>query len=191
MLKQLAGCVREYKRPTILTLIFIVGEAVIETIIPFITANLVNRIKAGASIKSVMEVGLLLIIMAAISLVCGGLAGFTCAKASTGFAKNLRSDLFHRIQTYSFENIDKFSSSSLVTRMTTDVTNVQMAFMMLIRIAIRSPLLLIFSTVMAFVMGGKLAFVFVVVIPILAFGLLAIGKKPCLPSAVCLRNMTG
>ncbi len=177
MLKQLAGCVREYKRPTILTLIFIVGEAVIETIIPFITANLVNRIKAGASIESVMEVGLLLIIMAAISLVCGGLAGFTCAKASTGFAKNLRSDLFHRIQTYSFENIDKFSSSSLVTRMTTDVTNVQMAFMMLIRIAIRSPLLLIFSTVMAFVMGGKLAFVFVVVIPILAFGLLAIGKK--------------
>lgn len=101
MLKQLAGCVREYKRPTILTLIFIVGEAVIETIIPFITANLVNRIKAGASIESVMEVGLLLIIMAAISLVCGGLAGFTCAKASTGFAKNLRSDLFHRIQTYS------------------------------------------------------------------------------------------
>ncbi len=177
MLKQLAGCVREYKRPTILTLIFIVGEAVIETIIPFITANLVNRIKAGASIESVMEVGLLLIIMAAISLVCGGLAGFTCAKASTGFAKNLRSDLFHRIQTYSFENIDKFSSSSLVTRMTTDVTNVQMAFMMLIRIAIRSPLLLIFSTVMAFVMGGKLAFVFVVVIPILAIGLLAIGKK--------------
>lgn len=177
MLKQLAGCVREYKRPTILTLIFIVGEAVIETIIPFITANLVNRIKAGASIESVMEVGLLLIIMAAISLVCGGLAGFTCAKASTGFAKNLRSDLFHRIQTYSFENIDKFSSSSLVTRMTTDVTNVQMAFMMLIRIAIRSPLLLIFSTVMAFVMGGKLAFVFVVVIPILTFGLLAIGKK--------------
>ncbi len=177
MLKQLAGCVREYKRPTILTLIFIVGEAVIETIIPFITANLVNRIKAGASIESVMEVGLLLIIMAAISLVCGGLAGFTCAKASTGFAKNLRSDLFHRIQTYSFENIDKFSSSSLVTRMTTDVTNVQMAFMMLIRIAIRSPLLLIFSTVMAFIMGGKLAFVFVVVIPILAIGLLAIGKK--------------
>lgn len=177
MLKQLAGCVREYKRPTILTLIFIVGEAVIETIIPFITANLVNQIKAGASIESVMEVGLLLIIMAAISLVCGGLAGFTCAKASTGFAKNLRSDLFHRIQTYSFENIDKFSSSSLVTRMTTDVTNVQMAFMMLIRIAIRSPLLLIFSTVMAFVMGGKLAFVFVVVIPILALGLLAIGKK--------------
>lgn len=177
MLKQLAGCVREYKRPTILTLIFIVGEAVIETIIPFITANLVNRIKAGASIESVMEVGLLLIIMAAISLVCGGLAGFTCAKASTGFAKNLRSDLLHRIQTYSFENIDKFSSSSLVTRMTTDVTNVQMAFMMLIRIAIRSPLLLIFSTVMAFVMGGKLAFVFVVVIPILAFGLLAIGKE--------------
>ncbi len=177
MLKQLAGCVREYKRPTILTLIFIVGEAVIETIIPFITANLVNRIKAGASIESVMEVGLLLIIMAAISLVCGGLAGFTCAKASTGFAKNLRSDLFHRIQTYSFENIDKFSSSSLVTRMTTDVTNVQMAFMMLIRTAIRSPLLLVFSTVMAFVMGGKLAFVFVVVIPILAIGLLAIGKK--------------
>lgn len=177
MLKQLAGCVREYKRPTILTLIFIVGEAVIETIIPFITANLVNRIKAGASMEDVMEVGLLLIIMAAVSLLCGGLAGFTCAKASTGFAKNLRSDLFQRIQTYSFENIDKFSSSSLVTRMTTDVTNVQMAFMMLIRIAIRSPLLLIFSTVMAFVMGGKLAIVFVIVIPVLGFGLYLISQK--------------
>lgn len=177
MLKQLAGCVREYKRPTILTLIFIVGEAVIETIIPFITAGLVNRIKAGAGIGDVMKSGMFLIVLAVISLFCGGLAGFTCAKASTGFAKNLRHDLFCRIQTYSFENIDKFSSSSLVTRLTTDVTNVQMAFMMLIRIAIRSPMLLIFSTVMAFVMGGKLAIIFTIVIPLLGFGLFMITQK--------------
>ena len=177
MLKQLAGCVREYKKPTILTLIFIVGEAVIETIIPFITAGLVNRIKAGAAIGDVMKSGIFLIVLAVISLFCGGLAGFTSARAATGFAKNLRHDLFCRIQTYSFENIDKFSSSSLVTRLTTDVTNVQMAYMMLIRIAIRSPMLLIFSTIMAFVMGGKLAIIFTIVIPVLGLGLFMITQK--------------
>ena len=177
MLKQLAGCVREYKRPTILTLIFIVGEAVIETIIPFITANLVNRIKAGASIESVMEVGLLLIIMAAISLVCGGLAGFTCAKASTGFAKNLRSDLFHRIQTYSFENIDKFSSSSLVTRMTTDVTVIQNMVSAGFRPITRGPSLLIMGIGLSFYMNPRLAFVFLVCTPLLGFILSLIVRR--------------
>ncbi len=177
MLKRLSQCVREYKKPAVLTLILIVGEAIIETIIPFITANLVNRIEGGIDMKYIIKIGLLLIAMAFLSLACGGLAGFTCAKASAGFAKNLRSDIFGKIQTFTFGNIDKFSSSSLVTRMTTDVNNVQMSFMMLIRIAVRSPLMLIFSVVMAFIMGGKLACTFVIIIPVLGLGLYAVSKK--------------
>ena len=177
MLKRLSGCVREYKKPTILTLLFIIGEAIIETFIPFITADMVNAIKAGASVKEVLSTGALLIVLAVASLACGGFAGFTCARASAGFAKNVRHDLFQSIQLFPFENIDRFSSSSLVTRLTTDVTNVQMAYMMIIRIAIRSPLMLIFSAVMAFIMGGKLAMAFVIVIPVLVFGLILIGKK--------------
>ena len=177
MIRRLMKSVREYKRPTVLTLIFIFGEAVIETFIPFITANLVNRIKAGADMSYILETGGVLALMACASLACGGLAGFTCAKASAGFAKNLRGDIFRRVQTYTFENIDKFSSSSLVTRMTTDVANAQMSYMMVIRTAIRSPLMLIFSVVMAYVMGGALATAFVVVIPVLAFGLLLISRK--------------
>ena len=177
MLKRLAKCVREFKKPTILTLIFIIGEAVIECIIPFVTTQMVNRIQAGAGISEILKIGGVLILLAVLSLCCGGLAGFTCAKASSGFAKNLRSDLFEKVQTYSFANIDKFSSSSLVTRLTTDVTNVQMAFMMIIRIAIRAPLMFIFSIIMAYIMGGALATSFVVIIPILAVGLYLISRK--------------
>lgn len=177
MLKRLAKCVREFKKPTILTLIFIVCEAVIECIIPFVTTNMVNRIQAGAGISEILKIGGILIILAVLSLCCGGAAGFTCAKASSGFAKNLRSDLFDKVQTYSFANIDKFSSSSLVTRLTTDVTNVQMAFMMIIRIAIRAPLMFIFSVIMAYVMGGALATSFVILIPILAVGLYIVSRK--------------
>ena len=177
MLKKLAACVREYKTPAILTLIFIVGEAVIETFIPFITADMVNEIKYGAEMSEIIGIGIKLIIMACLSLCCGGLAAFTCSKASAGFAKNLRHDMFERIQDYSFGNIDKFSSSSLVTRMTTDVSNVQMSFMMIIRTAIRSPLMFIFSIIMAYYMGGALATSFVVVVPILIFGLLFVAKK--------------
>ncbi len=177
MFKRLLRCVREFKKPTILTLIFIVGESIIETLIPFITANLVNRIKAGAALPEVIRLGVLLAIMACLSLACGGIAGFCCARASAGFAKNLRHDLYAKVGDFSFENIDKFSTSSLVTRMTTDVQNVQMSYMMLIRTAIRSPLMLIFSVIMSFVMGGTLAMTFVVIIPVLAFGLLMVGKK--------------
>ncbi len=177
MIKRLAGCIREYKRPTIYTLIFIVGEAIMETIIPFITAQLVNDIKAGTNMNELLKTGLILTIIACVSLLCGGLAGFTCSKASAGFARNLRSDMFRRVQTYSFENIDKFSSASLVTRMTTDVANVQMSYMMIIRTAVRAPLMLIFSVVMTYIMGGALASAFVVVIPVLAVGLWIIGKK--------------
>ncbi|MBE5814978.1 MAG: ABC transporter ATP-binding protein [Clostridiales bacterium] len=177
MVKRLIGCVREFKTPTILTLIFIVCEVIIETFIPFITANLVNQIKAGVALSQLLKVGILIVGLACLSLCCGGIAGFTCAKASAGFARNVRHDVFHKVQSYSFENIDKFSSSSLVTRMTTDVGNVQMAFMMLIRIAVRSPLMLIFSVIMAFRMGGMMAMSFVVIVPVLTLGLFMISRK--------------
>ena len=177
MLKRLLRCVREFKKPTVLTLIFIVGESIIETLIPFITANLVNQIKAGAALTEVIKIGAVLALMACLSLACGGIAGFCCARAAAGFGKNVRHDLYQRIGDFSFENIDKFSSSSLVTRMTTDVQNVQMSYMMLIRTAIRAPLMLIFSVVMSFIMGGMLAMTFVVIIPVLAFGLMMVGKK--------------
>ncbi|MBQ7835817.1 MAG: ABC transporter ATP-binding protein [Clostridia bacterium] len=176
MIRKLAKSIREYKLPSILTLIFIIGEVIIECLIPFMTADLVNRIKGGDDIGSVVRTGLILIAMAILSLCCGGIAGFTCAKASAGFAKNLRHDVFSRIQTYSFTNIDKFSSSSLVTRLTTDISNTQMAYMMIIRTAVRSPFMFIFAVIMAFMMGGSLAMTFVIVIPVLVFGLLLISR---------------
>ncbi|MBE6635824.1 MAG: ABC transporter ATP-binding protein [Ruminococcaceae bacterium] len=176
MVKRLFACVREYKKVAILTVLFMIGEAAIETTIPFITAELVNKLRVGAEMSDVIKTGILLIVLAACSLACGGLAGVTSAKASSGFGKNLRGEIFDKIQTYSFENIDKFSSSSLVTRVTLDVHHVQMAFMMMIRTAIRSPLMLIFSVIMAAVMGGKLALTFVVVIPVLTFGLLMVAR---------------
>lgn len=177
MLKKLLSCVREYKKPTVITLILMVCEAVIETLIPFITANLVNNIKSGVDMALIVRTGVVLVAMAIVSLCCGGVASFTAAKASVGFAKNIRSDIFGKIQSYSFENIDKFSASSLVTRMTTDVANVQMSYMMIIRTAVRSPLMLVFSVVMAYVMGGFLATAFVIVIPVLAFGLYLVSRK--------------
>jgi len=177
MIKRILKCVREYKTATFLTLLFIVLEAVIEALIPFITANLVDNIKAGIEMTEVLKTGLLLTAMACASLCCGGIAGFTCAKASAGFAKNVRHDIFSKIQTYSFENIDKFSSSSLVTRLTTDITNIQMSYMMIIRIAVRAPLMLIFCIIMASIMGGKLALTFVVIVPVLSFGLFGVARK--------------
>ena len=177
MIKKLAKCIREYKLPTVLTLIFIICEVIIEIFIPFMTANLITKIQLGRPIIEIVKIGIILICMAAASLTCGGIAGVTCAKASAGFSKNLRHDIFEKIQTYSFENIDKFSSTSLVTRLTTDVTNVQMSYMMIIRIAVRAPLMLIFSILMAIYMGGFLAITFVVIVPILAFGLFMIAKK--------------
>ncbi len=177
MYKRLLACVREYKRPTILTLIFMAGESLIECCIPFITANLVNRIEAGAELIEVIKSGGMLVLMALLSLTCGGLAAFTCARASTGFAKNVRHDVFHNLQTFSFSNIDKFSTSSLVTRLTTDINNVQMAYMMVIRTAVRAPMVLLFSVIMAYIMGGALATSFVVIIPFLVTGLLLVSRK--------------
>ncbi len=179
MFKKIIGSVREFKLPTVLTLIFIVGEAIIETFIPFLTADLVNRFTASGELDMpvLLKTGTLLILMAMLSLACGAIAGFTCAKASAGLARNLRGDIFRKIQTFSFGNIDKFSSASLVTRLTTDVANVQMSYMMIIRTAIRSPLMLIFSIAMAYYMGGLLATAFVVVIPVLALGLYFVSRK--------------
>ncbi len=177
MIKRLAGSIREYKLPTILTFIFIVGEVIIEVFIPFITASLVNNIKAGIQMTEIVKTGGFLVLMAFVSLACGAIAARACAKASAGFAKNLRHDIFRKVQTFAFENIDKFSSSSLVTRMTTDINNIQMSYMMLIRTAIRSPLMLLFSIIMAYIMGGALASTFVVVVPVLAFGLFLVARK--------------
>lgn len=184
-MKRVFGSLREYKWPSILTLLLMVVEAFIETQIPTITANLVNTIEgfeglAGTASQEVMsgviKTGIQLIAMAAVSLICGGLGGYACSKASAGLAKNLRRDIYERVQTFSFENIDKFSSSSLITRLTTDITNVQMAYMMIIRTVVRSPMMMVFSIVMAYRLGGRLSLFFVVIVPVLVLGLAMIGK---------------
>ncbi len=171
MYKELMKSIREYKKPSILSPIFVTIEVLMECIIPFYVAELVNQIKDGCSIDVIVKYGCILVVMAGISLAGGVLAGSAAATASSGFARNLRKDIFYRIQNYSFENIDKFSTPSLVTRMTTDITNVQMAYMMIIRVAVRCPLMLVFSFVMAFVMGGRMASIFLIVAPILGVGL--------------------
>ncbi len=177
MIRKLLRSVREFKTPAIITFLFMIGEAVIECIIPFITANLMNQIKEGIELSKLLATGGILAVMAIISLSFGGAAGYTSAKAASGFSRNLRNDLFDKIQTFSFDNVDRFSSSSLVTRLTTDVVNVQMSFMMLIRTAIRSPLMFIFSIIMAYIMGGKLAMVFVIAVPIIVTGLFIVSRK--------------
>ncbi|MBE6790897.1 MAG: ABC transporter ATP-binding protein [Ruminococcaceae bacterium] len=175
MLKHLFRCIRGYKLQTVLTPVLMIGEVVCECIIPVITARLINSINAGCEMNEILKYGLMLVLMAFTSLAFGVLAGKTAATASAGFAKNLRHDIFYKIQDFSFLNIDRFSTSSLVTRLTTDITNVQMAFMMIIRTAVRAPLMLIFATVMASVVGKKLSLIFVFIAPALAIGLLTIG----------------
>ncbi len=177
MIKTLAKSIREYKKPSILAPVLVTGEVIMECIIPFIIANLVNEIQMGIDMPTLLGYAAVLIVMAGLSLAFGALAGKACSTASCGFARNLRKDMFYKIQGYSFENIDKFSVSSLVTRLTTDITNVQMAYMMIIRTAVRSPLMLIFSFVMGFVMGGKMALIFLVTIPVLGIGLFFVTKK--------------
>ncbi|MBD5105060.1 MAG: ABC transporter ATP-binding protein [Ruminococcaceae bacterium] len=177
MIKTLLKSVREYKSSSILTPIFVSIEVIMECLIPFVIAELINEIQAGCEFKVIAGYGGVLVVMALVSLTFGALAGKTCATASCGFAKNLRKDIFYKVQGFSFENIDRFSTSSLVTRLTTDVTNVQMAFMMMIRMAVRCPFMLIFSFTMAFIMGGKMAWIFVVLLPLMGFGLFLIIKK--------------
>ena len=176
MLKELSKSIREFKAASVKAPVFVSLEVVLECIIPFIIAQLVNEIKAGCGLGVIAGYGAVLIVMAGLSLACGAAAGAYAATASCGFARNLRKDMYYQIQTYSFENIDKFSTSSLVTRLTTDITNVQQAYMMIVRIAIRCPLMLVFSLVMAFIMGGKMAVIFALVVPVLGAGLFAIAR---------------
>lgn len=171
MVKTLSNSIREYKKDSIMSVIYIIFEVIMECIIPFILANLVNGIRSNIPIGDLFKQGLILVVMAMLSLAFGILAGKKSAVASAGFARNLRKDIFQKVQGFSFENIDSFSNSSLLTRLTTDVTNVQNAYMMTIRMAIRSPFMFVFSFVMSFIMGGKLAFIFVIVVPILLIGL--------------------
>ena len=174
VMRRLMGSIGEYRAASLVTPLLVLGEVVFEVLIPFRIADLVNVIKAGADLSQVLSAGGVLALMALASLAFGAAAGFTCARAACGFAKNLRRDMFHNIQTFSFTTIDRFSTSSLVTRLTTDANNVQMAYMMLIRTAVRSPFILVASFVCAWIMGGWLAIVFVVLLPLLALGLFAI-----------------
>ena len=176
MIPKLLRSLRQYKKDTILGLVFIIGEVILEVLIPFITSPMVNSIEAGANMNDILKSGVFIALAAVASLACGAFAGKFSARASAGFAGNLRADIFNRVQKFSFGNIDKFSTSSLVTRMTTDITTVQNAFMMAIRIAVRAPLMFAFAIVMAYLLGGSLATTFVIVVPVMAVGLLIIGK---------------
>lgn len=177
IVRVLLKSVREYKKDSILTPLFVAVEALMECIIPMMVANLVNQMQSGCDLSVILRYGGILIVLACLSLLFGALAGITAANASAGFGKNLRKDLFESVQNFSFENIDRFSASSLVTRMTTDVTNVQMAYMMILRTVVRAPLMLIFSVVMGFIMGGRLALIFLFTIPVLGIGLGIVIKK--------------
>ncbi|HIT01472.1 MAG TPA: ABC transporter ATP-binding protein [Candidatus Enterenecus merdae] len=171
MLKTLLKSIGEYRKVTILTPVLVIGEVIMECLIPFVLAGLVDEIQAGCGLDVILRYGGLLIVMAGVALLLGWAAGITCATASTGFSRNLRRDMFYAIQDYSFANIDKFSTSSLVTRLTTDVTNVQMAFMMVIRTAVRCPLMVVFAFTLSYIMGGPMAFIFLFTIPVLTIGL--------------------
>ena len=177
IMRRLMGSIRQYRGAALATPLLVLGEVVFEVLIPLYTADLIDAIKAGADLTEIVTTGGVLALMALVSLAFGAAAGLTCAKASVGFAKNLRKDMFYNIQTFSFAVIDRFSSSSLVTRLTTDVMNVQMAYMMLIRTAIRSPFMLVLAFAAAYSMAGWLALVFVVIIPVLAVALFTVIRK--------------
>ena len=177
MIKKLASYVKEYKKSAIATPIFVILEVVMEVIIPLLMARIIDIGIQNNDIHYILEMGILLIISAILSLTFGMLSGRFAAKASAGYAKNLRKAMFHKIQDYSFENIDKFSTSSLVTRMTTDVTNVQMAFQMIIRILVRGPMLMIFALLMVSSISAKLSLIFLIAIPILGAILFLIATK--------------
>lgn len=171
MIKRLSKCVREYKKPAILTPIFVSLEVITEVIIPLLMVDLIDKGIDAGDMNEIVKIGSGLIILAILSLIFGVLSGMFAAKASTGFACNLRHDMYHNVQNFSFKNIDKFSTSSIITRLTTDVTNVQNAFQMITRIAVRCPLMLIFSLIMAFKINKEVSLVFLCTIPVLAIGL--------------------
>jgi ATP-binding cassette subfamily B protein len=174
MIKKFAACVAEYKKDTILSPVFVTCEVIMEVIIPFLMAKLIdNGINVG-NMSVVWKLGIVLIVCALVSLIFGALAGRSAAIASSGFAKNLRKKMYYGVQDFSFSNVDKFSTASLITRLTTDITNVQNAFQMIIRIAVRSPVMLIFALIMAFAINPKLALIFLAIIPFLGGGLIFI-----------------
>ena len=177
MIKKLAKYIIDCKKDTILTPIFVIFEVIMEVVIPYLMAKIIDVGIQNSDVKYILEIGIFLIVSAILSLTFGMLSGRFAAKASAGYAKNLRKAMFDKIQTYAFENIDKFSTSSLITRLTTDVTNVQNAFQMIIRILVRAPIMLIFALVMTFTISAKLGCIFLVAIPILGFLLIFIAKK--------------
>ena len=177
MIKRLAKSIREYKLTSILTPLFVAGEVILEVIIPLLMADLIDDGIYGGEMNMVFKLGLELVLCAILSLIFGTLSGICAAKASSGFAKNLRKDLYYKVQDFSFSNIDKFSTSSLVTRLTTDVSNVQMAYQMLIRIAVRTPLMFIISLCFAISISAKLSIVFLIIVPIIVVGLFIISTK--------------
>ncbi len=177
MVKTLMKSVREYKKDSLITPVLVIGEVVMETLIPVLMANLIDYGIDGGNMNYVVKMGLVLLLSAFASLFFGVAAGKTAAVASTGFAKNLRKDMYYNVQNFSFSNIDKFSTASIVTRLTTDVTNVQNAYQMIIRIVVRAPMMLIFSLLMSFRIDARLSLIFVVALPILAVGLFVIIRK--------------
>ncbi len=177
MIKKLAQYIKQYKKDSILTPIFVIFEVIMEVLIPYLMARIIDVGIQNSDLNYIFKIGAILVVSAILSLTFGMLSGRYAAKASAGFAKNLRQGMFYNIQNYSFTNIDKFSTSSLVTRLTTDVTNVQMAFQMIIRILVRAPIMLIFALTMAFSINSKLAWIFVVTMPILAVVLFYIAIK--------------
>ena len=177
MIKKLMASIREYKKESLLTPLFVTLEVILEVLISFFMAGIIDIGLANADMPYTIRMGIILVVAAALSLICGALSGKYASIASSGFAKNLRKDMFYRIQGFSFANIDKFSTESLVTRLTTDVTNVQNAYQMIIRILIRGPVMLIFALVMAMGINMRLSMIFLVAIPILGFGLFYIAIK--------------
>ena len=171
MVKKLAHSIREYKKASILTPVFVVFEVLLEIIIPMIMAVMIDEGITQHNSNLLTKLGITLIICVFLAMLCGILSGSFCAKASAGFAQNLRQDMYYKIQGYSFANIDKFSTSSIVTRLTTDVTNIQNAYMMIIRVAVRAPIMLIFSLIASCMISTKLSLVFLVAVPILGIGL--------------------
>lgn len=177
MLKKLSASIRQYKRQSMLAPLFVTFEVILEVLIPTIMAYLIDNGINKGNMDVITKTGLILVAACIISLICGILSGKFAAKASTGFAANLRKDMFYNVQNFSFENIDKFSTSSIVTRLTTDITNIQNAYQMIVRVAVRSPIMLIFALVMSFMLNPILALIFIIAIPILGIGLYIIMSK--------------
>ena len=176
MIKRLSQCIREYKKDAILSPLYVLVESLLDVAIPFVMAGLIDKGIEAGNMSMILRYGAILVGFALVALTFGALSGRSCARATAGFARNLRHDMFHHLQVYSFSNIDKFSSAGLVTRLTTDVSNVQNAFMMIIRTLIRCPAMLIFAMVMSFRINHDISLIFLAVIPILGVGLYLIIK---------------